>query len=133
MMSGSMLVLPYAALLSALVAAGAVCWSLMSLRRVRARQDALASELASALRELELVAAISAKAAAQAERVERNSEVLADRVGVLELRGENRPYDQAIQSVRDGADPAKLARQFGLSSNEANLLLLVHGTRSGSA
>jgi hypothetical protein len=133
MISETAFILSYLSVLSALCAGGAVYWSVMNVRRLRTQHDALASNLAAAIRELEMVAALAARSATLAERFEPDYTTLTDRVGMLELRGENRPYNQAINSARSGADPAKLARQFGLSTSEANLLMLVHGARSGRA
>ena len=133
MVSSSMFMLAYVSVLSVLAAGGAVCWSVLNVRRLRALQEMAASDLADALREIELLAAKCARAVQWSGRIERDCAALSERVGLLELRGESRLYNQAIDSARNGADPAKLARQFGLSSTEANLLLLVHGARSGSA
>ena len=120
-------------LLWALAAGGAVSWSVFKLRLLQERHDALARNLAAAQRELEMLATSATKSGLRTECIERDCVALADRIGVLEVRGGGRHYNQAIESARNGADPAKLARQFGLSSTEANLLLLVHGARSGCA
>jgi len=133
MISNTVSILCCVSVLSALGAGGAVYWSVMNARRLGAQHELLGADLAAALRELERVAVLAAKSGLQAKRFERDYKTLTERVGVLELRGENRHYNQAIDSARSGADPAKLARQFGLSRNEAKLLMLVHGTRSGSA
>ena len=112
-----------------LVCAAAVYWSVVRVERLRLQQTELASGLAASLRELELLAAMAAKAEVHSNRVERDYGGLAERVGVLELRGESRAYNQAIDSARGGADPAKLARQFGLSPSEASLVTLLHGAK----
>ncbi len=112
-----------------LACAAAVYWSVMRVERLRVQHDALAAGLAASVRELELLAALAAKTGADTERTERDCVSLADRVEILELRGESRSYDQAIDSARSGADPAKLARQFGLSHTEASLVTLLHGAK----
>jgi len=54
---------------------------------------------------------------------------MGERLGQLELRGEGRPYDQAIALVRRGADADRLMANYGLSRGEADLVALVHGNR----
>ena len=49
-----------------------------------------------------------------------------ERLGQLELRGEGRPYDQAIALSQHGADADRLMSEYGLSRGEADLLSLVH-------
>ena len=60
----------------------------------------------------------------------RNSQQLTrleDRVGRLELRGEGRPYEQAITLAAQGEDVARLVSCFGLTAGEATLVSLLHG------
>jgi hypothetical protein len=60
----------------------------------------------------------------------RNSQQLKrleDRLGRLELRGEGRPYEQAINLAAQGEDVARLVSCFGLTAGEASLLSLLHG------
>ena len=132
MISISASMLSAVSLLTALGAGAAAGWSVFHLRRLHARHAMLASKLAAALRELELLAAGATNSGLQGRRTDRDCAALADRIGVLESRGGSRLYNQAIDSARNGADPAKLARQFGLSKTEAKLLRLVHGGRSAS-
>ena len=111
---------------------GAWYWGYSHVGRLRAQQAGLAAKLTAALRELEALTALTSTTGGRMVRVESDCERLADRIGLIELRGEARPYHQAIASARNGADSAKLGRQFGLSNHEANLLMLVHGARAGS-
>ena len=52
---------------------------------------------------------------------------LEDRLGRLELRGEGRPYEQAISLAAQGEDMARLVSCFGLTAGEASLVSLLHG------
>ena len=54
---------------------------------------------------------------------------LEERVGQLELRGEGRPYEQAITLAAQGEDTARLVSCFGLTAGEASLVSLLHGGR----
>ncbi|MGA9025744.1 MAG: DUF2802 domain-containing protein [Steroidobacteraceae bacterium] len=112
------------------VAIGAVAWQ--ASRRLRTRCGALESSLAAMRHELELAAAISVRAGRSVKRLEQEHASVADRLGLLELRCEARPYDQAIDSARRGADPLKLTAQFGLSRGEADLVSRLHGRRKSA-
>lgn len=116
-------------LLLAAGAAGAVCWMYIQVRRLSLQHVELASGVAATLRELELLAAMASKAGVHVSRVQRDYAGLAERVEAIELRGETRPYDQAIDSARQGTDSTRLARQFGLSPTEATLVTLLHGSK----
>jgi type II secretory pathway component PulJ len=103
-----------------------------ALRRLRARNDSLESSLAAVRREMELVASIGMRAGRRVKRIERDHVNLVDRLGVLELRCEARPYDQAIALARRGADSGKLAEQLGLSRGEADLVSRLHGRKKSA-
>lgn len=56
---------------------------------------------------------------------------LAEKLADYELREEaEQPYHNVIQQVRQGADAAELMQKFGLSRDEAVLLIRLHGTQS---
>ena len=55
---------------------------------------------------------------------------LEERLGHLELRGEGRPYEQAISLAAQGEDTARLVSCFGLTAGEASLVSLLHGGRA---
>jgi hypothetical protein len=98
-----------------------------AVRGWRARCLSLESSLAALRRELELAASIGLETGRRVEHNEQECSAVADRVAQLELRGAAQSFDQAIDSARRGADPGKLARQFGLSSGEADLVSRLHG------
>ena len=104
-------------------------WMYIHVRRLRTQHLELAAGVAATLRELELLAGMAAKAGVHVNRVDRDYAGLAERVDALELRGESRPYDRAIDSARQGTDSNRLARQFGLSPTEASLVTLLHGAK----
>jgi hypothetical protein len=106
--------------------------SLIAMRAVsrwRRRCSAVESDLAAVRRELELVASISVKAGRRVQRVEQEYSGVADRIDQVELRGNMNAFDQAIEFARRGADPDKLAQQFGLSRGEADLVMRLHGRK----
>ncbi len=98
-------------------------------RRWRGRCVSLESSLASLRRELELASSISVKAGRRVRRIEQVYAGVADRIEQVELRGPEQFFDQAIESARRGADPGKLAQQFGLSCGEAELVTRLHGRK----
>jgi hypothetical protein len=107
----------------------AALFTIRSVRGWRARCLSVESSLAAMHRELELMASISMKTGRRLKRIEREYAGVADRVDQLELRGAAPSFDQAIDSARRGADPAKLTRQFGLSRGEADLVSRLHGRK----
>ena len=112
-----------------LAAVAVTAWQLAvaaELRRGLAEADA---RLAALRRDVEGATAIAVRAGERLRKAEATTAQLADRLGQLELRGEGRPYDQAIAMVRHGADADRLVRNFGLTRGEADLVTLVHGHR----
>ncbi len=107
----------------------AALMALSATRRWQSCCASLESSLASLRRELELASSISAKAGRRVRRIEQEYANVADRVEQVELRGPEQLFDQAIESARRGADPGKLAQQFGLSCGEAELVTRLHGRK----
>jgi uncharacterized protein DUF2802 len=115
------------------------------LRSLREDGAALESRAGALRRELDRVAAAGAKARSQAEseaglqrqahartlaqlqRVEAEYAKIADRMNLVEFRGEGRSIDQAIDFARRGAEPDKLTAKFGLGRAEADLVAKLHG------
>ncbi len=120
-----------AGLMMALVAlaAAALAWGAAR----RARRDARTQESAvlDLRRRLDEVQAMQARAGRRAKRLEQEFVRLAERLGVVESRGDSRPFDQAIDSARRGATSGKLAEQYGLSRGEADLVARLHGRDKG--
>ena len=114
----------------ALLAVATVTMSLLALRRLRARTAAIEAGGAALRREFEAAAAVVARTDRRLERIEREHAGFADRVRFVELRAGSRSFDQAIDSARRGADPTKLANQFGLSNGEADLVSRLHRQRN---
>ena len=126
-MNTTLMVLSIAALVLAGSSSALAYWMYLQIQRTRRRQEELAGSLASALRELELLAALAVKAGNRVNRLEKEHAACGERLEALEVRGESRAFDRAIDSARNGSDSSKLARQFGLSATEASLLTVVHG------
>ena len=83
-------------------------------------------------RELEIVASISTKAGRRVKRIEQDYSGVSERVDQVELRGAAQHFDEAIESARRGADSGRLARQFGLSRGEADLVIRLHGRKKSA-
>lgn len=98
-------------------------------RRWRARCAAVESSLAALHREFELMTSFSLKTGRGFKRMERTYAGVVERVELLELRGSAQSFELAIDSARRGADPGKLAQQFGLSRTEADLVMRLHGRK----
>jgi hypothetical protein len=118
-----------AGVLLGLCAAPAIFVMSLSNRRWRARCAAVESSLAALHREFELMASISLKTGRGVKRMQHDHAGMVDRVELLELRGSAQSFDLAIDSARRGADPGKLAQQFGLSRTEADLVTRLHGRK----
>lgn len=112
--------------LGAVVAAACQWYAAAALRRALAATDARVEALR---REVEGATAIAVRAGERLRKAEATALQLAERLGQLELRGEGRPYDQAIALVQNGADADRLVRSFGLTRGEADLVTLLHGRR----
>jgi hypothetical protein len=100
--------------------------------QLRRRLAESEERLAGLRREVEAATGIAVRAGERLRKTEATTLQLADRLGQLELRGEGRPYDQAIALVQRGADADRLVRNFGLTRGEADLVTLVHGRRQAS-
>jgi hypothetical protein len=122
-------VLEIVCIVAAILAVAGTAWALVGVRRLRARNDSLEGSLGAVQREFEVAASMALRAGQSVKRLEAENTRLADRLGLIELRSEARPYDQAIDSARRGADPVKLSEQFGLSRGEADLLSRLHGRK----
>jgi hypothetical protein len=100
-----------------------------SVRRWRARCLAVESSVAGMRREIEVLASISLRTGRRVKRIEQEYSGVADRVGLVELRGAGASFDEAIDSARRGSDSGRLTQQFGLSRVEADLVTRLHGRR----
>jgi predicted acylesterase/phospholipase RssA len=121
-------------LIAAAIGIGAIVAALMAVHSTslwRARVASLESNVAALRRELEMVASISARAGRQVQRVEQEYSGVAERIDLVESRGAAMPgaVDEAIDWARRGVDAEKLAKQFGLSIAEAELVVRLHGIK----
>jgi hypothetical protein len=107
-------------------------FTIRAVRGWRTRCVSVESRLAALHRELELVASISVKTGHRVTRVEQKYSGVCDRIDQVELRGAAPSFDQAIDYARRGAEPGKLAQQFGLSRGEADLVTRLHGRKKGA-
>lgn len=116
-----------ATVLLLLVAVGAA--GFVSIRRTRRELTAAMVQVAALRREVEAATAVAVRAGERLRKIDQATNQMGERLGQLELRGEGRPYDQAIALVQRGADADRLVRNFGLSRGEADLVALLHGRR----
>ena len=64
-------------------------------------------------------------------RLEQRGRDLLQRLENFELRYDNpaRPYGEAIHSVQKGASADRLIEEYGLTENEAELIVMLHGIK----
>jgi len=128
MQSTDILVIACGAL--SLLATGALlAWVAILARRMRSLEALLRTELARAREELTQVAAQALRVGNQQHAIEGRLRQMAERQGRLELRGEGRPFEQAIEDLRGGATRNDLVARFGLTESEVALLVRLHGGR----
>lgn len=128
MQSTYILVIAGGAMLLAAIVALAT-WVTVLARRTRGLDALVRTELARAREELAQVSAQGLHIGNQQHVIEGQLRQMAERQGRLELRGEGRPFEQAIEMLRGGATRADLVARFGLSDSEAALLVRLHGDR----
>ncbi len=97
--------------------------------RTQRRCAALEAQLEALKADSSATAGIGVRAGERLRRLDQLATQMNERLGQLELRGEGRPYDQAIALSQRGADATRLMSHYGLSRGEADLVSLVHGRR----
>ena len=110
-----------------LVAMATAGMAFVALARRRVRIAALELGVAALRSECDAAGSEATLAACRVKRLEAELTALAERMGTLEVRGQSRAFDQAIDSARRGADPGRLTEQFGLSRGEADLVARLQG------
>jgi hypothetical protein len=98
--------------------------------RLARRFAAFEAEFQALRADVAATTGIGVRAGERLRRLDQLSTQLNERLGQLELRGEGRPYDQAIALSQRGAGVDRLMNEYGLSRGEADLLSLVHGRRA---
>jgi hypothetical protein len=111
-------------LATVLVAASAVRGT-----RLRRRIATIEQQFETLKSDVAATTGIGVRVGEKLRRLDQVTAQMGERLGQLELRGEGRPYDQAIALVRRGADADRLMANYGLSRGEADLVALVHGNR----
>ncbi|WP_275096523.1 DUF2802 domain-containing protein [Sedimenticola hydrogenitrophicus] len=61
--------------------------------------------------------------------LERSGRDLAHRQESMESSQSDRPYGEAIQLVQRGASASDLVKELGLSRSEADLVVMLHGSK----
>lgn len=63
-------------------------------------------------------------------KLEQNGRDLVHRQESIESQqGGDRPYGEAIRMVHKGADTSRLVEELGMSTSEADLLVMLHGMK----
>jgi len=106
-----------------------LAWVAVLARRTRSLEALVRTELARARDELAQVSAQALRIGNQQHAIEGRLRQMAERQGRLELRGEGRPFEQAIENLRGGATRNDLVARFGLTESEVALLVRLHGGR----
>lgn len=115
-------------------------WILRGLRRQNSELRLLQERLAERERELDALrndlgalTKASVGAGDHLMQVEHRVRRLSERQNQTEMRAVgDRPYQQAIQLVQNGADAEELIRQCGLTRGEADLVVMMHGAARAS-
>lgn len=99
-------------------------------RRLRVWNQAYEAELRALKAELAALCTANIGVGKQVGQMEQQVRRLAERQDLLELReASNRPYTQAIRLVRNGADVKDLMSTCALTQGEAELLVMLHGSK----
>jgi hypothetical protein len=124
--------LSLAAAVISLISLAAVVQMYRALLHWRERCMGLEAMLPGLQREMERFASISVRTGQQVKRMESNYSQVAERVDLVEARGQPKALDEAIHSARRGADTGRLTQQFGLSRGEAELVARLHGRKKSA-
>ena len=109
----------------------ALLWVLVSLIRKQSAQLAQAqAQIDTLSSNLSALCAGAAGSNKRLSQLEKNNRALQVRQDHLEVQEQNDgSYGEAIQMVRRGATAARLMEELGLGSNEANLIVMLHGMK----
>jgi hypothetical protein len=113
----------------ALAGLPAAILAVSALSRLRARSRELEASLVALRRELAGVSLALARSDLRQQCLELHGVQLSERIVIVEARAAAPSLDRAIDSARHGAEPEKLAHEFGLSRGEADLVAKLHGQR----
>ncbi len=119
--------------LVAVVAAVAAAAAFMLLRRQRAAMLQRDQELATLKEEMRALCTGAVGLDQRMASVEQRARQLKERQEQIELREQGeRLYPQAIRMVQQGAGVDELISVCGLSRNEAELIVMMHGVEAAS-
>jgi hypothetical protein len=111
----------------------ALIFMLVQARTIR-RQDSRIAEMDRQIEQLSTTANVICASAVGVDkrvaRLERNGRELIHRQESIESRQtDDRPYGEAIQMVQKGAQASRLVDELGISTSEAELLVMLHGMK----
>lgn len=105
-------------------------YELMVVGPLRRRVKQLADREDALERSLRHVGGMSARLVSAQPNIKQQLSHLGERLGQLELRGDGRSYEQAINLAERGERADRLVSCFGLAEAEATLVSLLHGDRN---
>jgi hypothetical protein len=108
------------------------CYELLFVLPMRRRLLAMDDQLQVLQRAMENSAGLAGRVVSSERRIREQLGQVSDRLGKLELRGDTRSYEQAINLAAKGEGTEQLISYFGLSEGEASLVRLLHGRRPRS-
>jgi len=112
-----------------MAALGCAVRAMIGIAGLHARRRELEANVRALREELSGVALGLERHRERQQRLERDLALLSARVLDVEARAEAPGFEQAIASARRGAEPERLADEFGLSRGEADLVARLHGRR----
>ena len=116
--------LPFAILL-----AGVALYELFAVFPLRLRVRRLTKETELLAKALDRVRVFAEASSGDRKNLRAQLARLEEKIAQLNLRTDDRPYEQAITLAEHGAEGLSLSRTLGLSRDEAELGRLLHGGR----
>jgi len=109
---------------------GALLWALMSLRKQSIQLATMQTQVDTLSSNLSALCASVAGGNKRLNQIEKCSRDLQARQEHIESYEQaDGAYGEAIQMVRHGATAERLVEELGLGSNEANLIVMLHGMK----
>jgi len=103
--------------------------AIVRLRRECTETDEL---LAHVRREAHSAVTYASDVGKRLRKAEKELAALTDQLAQLELHGDPRSFERAINVARQGADANKLVSNIGMSRGEAELMSVVHGGKAAT-
>lgn len=116
-------------LILAVVAISGVLITTIHLRNVSKRLSSAETQIHSLIENLNALCSGAVGVDQRVNNLERTGRDLAHRQESIESQQQDRPYGEAIQLVQQGASASRLVEELGLSRSEADLVVMLHGSK----